>query len=56
MRDRSSNRGKSGGYRVAYYYDDKRILLAYITQRDRLDQHTVDRIAEVLRKAGLYPG
>ena len=55
MRDRTSGRGKSGGFRVAYYYDDTQILLAYITPRDQLDQHSTARILEVLRSAGLMP-
>ena len=53
MRDRTSRRGQSGGYRVAYYYDDNQILLAYITSRDQLDRHATARILEVLRSAGL---
>ena len=55
MTDRSSNRGKSGGYRVAYYYDDSQILLTYITPRDKLDQNSTTRIMNTLAKAGLYP-
>ena len=55
MTDRTSNRGKSGGYRVAYYYDDSMILLTFITQRDRLDQTSTARILDTLRSAGLFP-
>lgn len=53
MRDRSSGRGKSGGYRVAYYYDDTQILLAYITERDKLNPGATARIIETLRREGL---
>lgn len=55
MTDRSSNRGKSGGYRVAYYYDDTMILLTFITQRDQLDGTSTSRIMDTLRQAGLFP-
>ena len=55
MTDRSSSRGKSGGYRVAYYYDDTMVFLTFITQRDQMDQRSAARIADTLRKAGLFP-
>ena len=55
MSDRSSNRGQSGGYRIAYYYDDSQIVLVFITQRDRLDRRSASRILGTLRDAGFYP-
>ena len=55
MSDRSSNRGQSSGYRVAYYYDDSQIVLLFITQRDRLDRRSASRIMDTLRNAGFYP-
>ena len=55
MTDRTSNRGRSGGYRVAYYYDDNMIFLTFITQRDQLDRSSTARMVDTLRKAGLFP-
>jgi mRNA-degrading endonuclease RelE of RelBE toxin-antitoxin system len=55
MSDRTSNRGKSSGFRVAYYYNDDIILLTFITQRDQLDRRSTSRIMDTLRSAGLSP-
>ena len=55
MSDRTSNRGQSGGYRVAYYYDDSLILLTFITTRDKLDHRSTLRIIDALRREGYFP-
>ena len=55
MSDRSSGRGQSGGYRVAYYFDDSLILLTFITTRDQLDQRSTLRIVDTLRREGYDP-
>ena len=56
MSDRTSGRGQSGGYRVAYYYDDSIILLTFITTRDKLDQRSTSEILAALRRAGYIDG
>ena len=55
MSDRTSSRGQSGGYRVAYYFDNSLILLTFITTRDNLDHRSTSGITETLRREGYFP-
>ena len=54
MRDSSSGRGKSGGFRVYYHFDDSEILLLYIIRRNRLREFSLARIEEILRNEGKF--
>ena len=53
MRDSSSGRGKSGGFRVYYYYNETLIFLVFVFLRRELPRDIGARIQRVLRDSGL---
>ena len=55
MQNSTSNKGKSGGFRMVYYYDDSLVLFTFITTRDSLDQMSGRRILNKLTNEGFCP-
>lgn len=53
MRNRSAGAGKSGGFRIAYFYDSATIYLLMIVQRSARIQVSGERILALLEKEGL---
>ncbi len=53
MQDSSSNKGKSGGFRVYYYYDELRIFVALVFLRRDLPRNLGMRIEQILRDSSL---
>ncbi len=52
MRDSSSNRGKSGGFRVFYYYDEYLIMFILVVRRSQLQRLELNRIFDILKEEG----
>ena len=48
----SAKRGKSGGFRIVYYFDDANICLLMIGARNEFGSVPPHRVLDILRKAG----
>ena len=53
LRNSSARSGKSGGFRVVYYYDDTIIFLVMIDTRASVDYVQPQHILQILEDAGL---
>lgn len=53
MRDSSSNQGKSGGFRVYYYYNQSLIYIVFVFLRRDLPRNIGRRIRQILESSGL---
>lgn len=53
MQNSSSKTGKSGGFRVVYYFDDDAILLIMIDTRSTFGHIPAHRILDALEHAGI---
>ena len=53
MRNSSAKTGKSGGFRVVYYFDDDVILLIMIDTRSKFGDMPANRILAALQDAGI---
>ena len=51
MRDSSSSRGKSGGFRMYHYFDEMLILVVAIYLRSEVPRSVVKQIERILRSA-----
>ena len=53
LQNTSAKTGKSGGFRIVYYFDDRLILLLMIESRASVDFVRPQRILQILEDAGL---
>ncbi len=53
IRNRSARSGKSGGFRIVYYFDDVLILLIAIDARSEFRQLPAYRLELILKEFGL---
>ena len=53
MPNTSAGRGKSGGFRIVYYFDDENICLLMIDARSEFGSASPGRVLDILRQAGL---
>lgn len=53
MRNRSASRGTSGGFRIAYFYDERQVIFLMIVARSARIQLTGDRVLALIGEEDL---